>query len=460
MGGRAVQCLMYADDIALVAETGSDLPRMLDALHAYCRRWQMFVNVPKTEVVVFRRGGEVTESFSYAGKALQVVDFFRYLGVIFSRDGKVDQAIQTRVSAANKVFGMFVRRVTAWMFDPYMGSRMVTTYVRPVLLYGSEVWGVRRRAPLEAVLKDAGRLLLGVPKHTPVAAVLGELGWMPVWATAQLATVRYVFGLVAGQARGKIVCRALSVAVSMGRRGVRGTWGLHLREMLQQLGLERVWQAMAGQPLDQLKWRAIGENWQCAGADQVRLLAEKEWRQAIDGDASATGQGGNKLRCYRLVKTGCELEQYLRVVRQFPVRRLVTRLRAGVLRLRLEEGRQEARRAATEGRELTAEQKLALRHCPFCPGRVESEVHFVTECPVYQAQRNRLWQIAGDSGVRLDGQGAEQQYAMLLASDMPGVLTAVARFVQGAWDVRSQRLTGGGFADGFASMCVNVCVPA
>ena len=137
------------------------------------------------------------------------------------------------------------------------------------------------------------------------------------------------------------------------------------------------------------------------------------------------------------------MEQYLRVVRQFPMRRLVTRLRAGVLRLRLEEGRQEARRAATEGRELTAEQKLALRHCPFCPGRVESEVHFVTECPVYQAQRNRLWQMAGDSGVRLDGQGAEQQYAMLLASDMPGVLTAVARFVQGAWGVRTQRLTGG-----------------
>ena len=143
LGGRAVQCLMYADDITLVAETGADLQRMLDALHAYCRRWQMFVNVRRwsSEVVVFRNGGEITESFSYAGMAPQVVDFFQYLGVIFRRDGKVDhcQAIQTRVSAANKVFGMFVRRVTAWMFDLYMESRMVTTYVRTVLLYDSEV---------------------------------------------------------------------------------------------------------------------------------------------------------------------------------------------------------------------------------------------------------------------------------------------------------------------------------
>ena len=46
-----------------------------------------------------------------------------------------------------------------------------------------------RRERLEAVLgpvmKDAGRVVLGLPRRTPTAAVRGELGWYAVWATAQ-----------------------------------------------------------------------------------------------------------------------------------------------------------------------------------------------------------------------------------------------------------------------------------
>ena len=95
---------MYADDIALTAESAADLQRMLGALHAYCRRWQLFVNVAKTEVVVFRRSGQVTDTFAYNDQKLPVVESFRYLGVTFRSDGKLDDAIKTRVAAANRVF--------------------------------------------------------------------------------------------------------------------------------------------------------------------------------------------------------------------------------------------------------------------------------------------------------------------------------------------------------------------
>ena len=68
---------MYADDIELTATSAANLQKMLDALHEYCRRWQLFVNLDKTQVVVFRRDGVVNEQFTYNGAQLQVIDFSR-----------------------------------------------------------------------------------------------------------------------------------------------------------------------------------------------------------------------------------------------------------------------------------------------------------------------------------------------------------------------------------------------
>ena len=447
LGGKAVHCLMYADDIALTARTAGDLQKMLDALHEYCRRWQLFVNVAKTEVVVFRGEGEVADKFSYNGEQLKVVDFFRYLGVVYSSSGKVDQAIKTRVTAANKVFGMFVRRVTAWMFDPPMGSRLYTTYIRPILLYGSEVWGVQRQKPLEGVLADAGRVLLGLPRHTPTAAVLGELGWHPVWTTAQVSVLRYVFGLLRRPAS-RLVCRALRVAVRMGRHAVRGSWGYALRKMLATLDMHEEWRALADAGAESwadLGERALQDAWQGVGKARVLALAEREWWESVSSEGGVSGRGGNKLRKYRLVKQRWGVERYLKLVRQFPVRRLLARLRSGVLRLRLEEGRFEAARAEQRGQALEAAQKEQLRHCPFCPGCVEDEVHFVSVCPVYGQLRSDLWgrvqgRVGGPAAALATAEG---QYVALLAAECPAVIKAVARFVYGAWRLRQQKLGSG-----------------
>ena len=101
------------------------------------------------------------------------------------------------------------------------------------------------------------------------------------------------------------------------------------------------------------------------------------------------------------------MERYLAVVRQAPVRRLVTRLRCAVLRLRVEEGRYEERRAEQQGRQLTEAEKQQLRHCPICPGCVEDEVHFVMACGAYQQHREQLWQtLHGHFGDKWTSVGA------------------------------------------------------
>ena len=357
------------------------------------------------------RDRKAVEQFTYNGTPLAAADSFRYLGVLFSSNGKTDLALQARVAAANKMFGMFVRRATAWMFDPTMGERLVSTYIRPVLLYGSEVWGVLRRTKLEAalgpVLKDAGRVVLGLPRNTPAAAVRGELGWLPVWASAQVATLRYVFGLLCKPAD-RLVCRALRAAIRMGRRGIEESWGRRLRSMLAgQLGMTEQWQALSEASMAddmraawrQLSLRAGRDAWQGGGVARAKELAVREWWEAVSSEVGMRGQGGNKLRRYRLVKQQWGMEPYLKVLTQATLRRLVARLRCGVLRLNVEEGRFAATRARQQGKVLDESEKQRLRHCPFCPGCVEDEVHFLTVCPKYQQLRTDMWSRVEGAGV-------------------------------------------------------------
>ena len=82
--------LMYADDMVLLAETPAGLQSMLHSLSRYTNDWNLKVNVDKTKVVVFRNGGKIRndEVWFYNGIKLDVVDEFKYLGMLFNYNGK------------------------------------------------------------------------------------------------------------------------------------------------------------------------------------------------------------------------------------------------------------------------------------------------------------------------------------------------------------------------------------
>ena len=49
-GEILVALLMFADDIAIMAETEEDLQCMLNTLHTLCESWQLHINTNKTKI--------------------------------------------------------------------------------------------------------------------------------------------------------------------------------------------------------------------------------------------------------------------------------------------------------------------------------------------------------------------------------------------------------------------------
>src|SRR5687768_8537877 len=80
--------LAYADDVILMADNTSDLQSGINCLNAACEEFGMKISVGKTKVMhVGKSRKEVACNLN--GEQLEQVSEFKYLGTIFSEDGKL-----------------------------------------------------------------------------------------------------------------------------------------------------------------------------------------------------------------------------------------------------------------------------------------------------------------------------------------------------------------------------------
>ncbi len=81
-----IAILMFADDIALIAGNEGGIQKMMDKINSWCEKWKMVINEKKTQVMHFRPACiKCTEHIFTCGREqIQVVDKYRYLGLVFN----------------------------------------------------------------------------------------------------------------------------------------------------------------------------------------------------------------------------------------------------------------------------------------------------------------------------------------------------------------------------------------
>ena len=138
-------CCLYADDRVVFAKTSDELKRGLDLLADYCKRWKLTINVSKTKVLVFRKGGVLPRniSFNYDGTPLEIVQSFKYLGVVFTVGGSFPEAQNTLAEQAQKAIFKLNKYLYKFTFiSPKHKLDLFDKLVTPILNYVCEVWGL------------------------------------------------------------------------------------------------------------------------------------------------------------------------------------------------------------------------------------------------------------------------------------------------------------------------------
>ena len=146
--------LLYADDIVLFADRADELQHGLNLLLEYCNKWKLKVNVNKTKVMVFRKGGILPRNlaFFYNEQQVEIVNKFRYLGITFTVGGSLSEAQITLAGQDQKAIFQLNKYLYKFTFlPPRHKLDLFDKLILPILNYGSEVWGFSKVTAVERV---------------------------------------------------------------------------------------------------------------------------------------------------------------------------------------------------------------------------------------------------------------------------------------------------------------------
>ena len=165
IGDVEVSRLLFADDLVLLTSSQEDLQRALDRFAAECEVDGMRVSTSKTEVMVWARE-PVDCTLHVSGVQLRQVEEFKYLGVLFSSDGRWERELSRRINLASAVMRELGKMAgNAWLSM----EAQVTIYnslFKSVLTYGHESWILteRIRSRVQAAEMRFLRRIVGVSR--------------------------------------------------------------------------------------------------------------------------------------------------------------------------------------------------------------------------------------------------------------------------------------------------------
>ena len=230
--------LLYADDILAASTTADGLQRCLDSLKTYADKWSLVVNIDKTKVLVFRRGNRaVTEKFYYDGAKLETVDEFVYLGLNLSSNGKWRRAKNRCMAQAEKATFLLEKRLHSFNFDISTKANLYQRFVQPVLLIGSELWGLEDCKDVDRVPLGFYKKQLHLKPSTSTDMLLTELGIPPLEHFRKCRAIGYWATLVDTSTPERLAKKAYQTVITSGGN----SWTRAIKKSLEELGLGIFW---------------------------------------------------------------------------------------------------------------------------------------------------------------------------------------------------------------------------
>ena len=355
--------LLFADDAVLFSETREGLQNQLNNLETYCKTWNLTVNVLKTKIVVFRKGGNLchADKWFYSGEEIEIVNSFAYLGVVFSSGGSFIPNAKTLSGKALKAMHQLLNLLHEVDTPLNIALNLFDSLVASVLSYGCEVWGFINTECLERVHRKFCKYILNVKQSTNNYALYSELGRYPLQIERRVSIVKYWFNLIRKSDQNCIINSVYNEMKSRIPTDTRNIyWLTKLKLLLESNGFAEVWMYP-----DSVNVNAF------ISVLKTRLIDNflVEMRNGLTLSTSMV--------LYKELCQNFEISPYLLTIHNRKHRNSLAKLRLSSYQLQVETGRH----TGVERRN---------RKCTFCTtSDIEDEYHFVLICPIYQQLRTQ-----------------------------------------------------------------------
>jgi len=348
---------LFADDICLISTTPAGLQNQINNLEKASEALGLSVNLNKTKIMIFRKGGHLSkaEKWFYKGKQIEVVNSYKYLGFTLTTKLSFDIALEEFAGRAKRKVVEIMK--TMWRlecFDVSLFFKLFDAQVKPMLLYAAEIWGLTRYQVIESVHLFACKRLLNVSIKTPNTMVYGELGRYPLYIDSVLCSLRYWFKL-----KEMDLVRLPKQAYVYDKNNSlekKHSWFSNVKSCLDIFGFSEVW---------------IND-----GVGDVKLFLNAFKERMIDcykQDWFAKLCESERFVTYRSYKSLLETEKYLHDLTIAKFRKVFVWFRLGVNVLNV-------------NNRYNNRSKL----CPFCE-EIEDERHFLLKCHKYNVLRENIY---------------------------------------------------------------------
>ena len=239
--------LLWADDLALIANSASGLQKLLDGLFSFCTKSQMIVNEMKTKVMIFGKSPlDTTLNFSFNGKILDVVDKYKYLGVVINQIQSINSNLFREMweyvadKGTKAVFATKKKYSSAGDIPVNVAYHLFEVYVKPVLSYGCELWSKYQEIHcIERVQLRFIKHLLGVKDTTCIKALYGEMGCFPLYIDHTIRLLKYWYRLAFSE-KGTLIYAAYHSLRNLQLSGFN-TWLGKVVTLLEKVNMSHLW---------------------------------------------------------------------------------------------------------------------------------------------------------------------------------------------------------------------------
>lgn len=382
---KNIYSLLYADDLVLIAERASDLQNKLCLLERYCKKWCLQVNTTKTKVIIFNKAGKIiNEKFSINDCNIECVKHYKYLGIWMTSSGSFKEARTQLYNKAMKANFKLYKDLNS--SDPSVKTslHLFDHMIKPILLYGSEIWGTPSRAILHKnkelydIYKDWEfeklnikfcKYLMGVSKKSTNIAVISELGRFPLFIDLIVSLLLF-WHRAENASESSLLSNALKESTILHDKGI-SSWFSTIHGFSTKLNID----------LNYCKTLKVS-NFKFQIKKVLKSCFLSYWYTIRDSYKNV-----GKLSTYFEIKRNFNTESYLSL-KQSQNRHVIARFRISAHRLRIETGRYE-RKKNKDGNLIPLERGERL--CVYCNNnKVEDEFHFLIECPLYKTERDNF----------------------------------------------------------------------
>jgi hypothetical protein len=187
---RQIGTTLYADDTALIASSKVNCKKQIQWLSAWAQKWGMEIHPGKTEVMVYapqcRRTG-----IRLNNQLLKQCNEYIYLGVKL----QVEQHKELEKEIVEKARRRFLQFTTVFQkygqFSGYFKRTCYTHIIRPMLLFGSEIYKIPKQAI--SLEREISRSILGTYNNISNVAVRRAVGLWSIESWGDLLFLLFLF---------------------------------------------------------------------------------------------------------------------------------------------------------------------------------------------------------------------------------------------------------------------------